>query len=125
MAKPLSSKDATAGDNSSGMIDGEALRRYVSRCVALMEQRAEISADMAEVYEEAKEAGFVTKQLRQLVKEQMMEPLTLESHLEAMDALRHALGGLAEMPLGAAAVKSATRKPRQTEVNLGELAGSA
>ena len=115
MARSLSSKDS-AGHNSGGIIDGEALRRYVSRAMALLEERDALGEDLKEVYAEAKEAGFVTAQLRQIVREQRMEPLMLESHLEAMDMLRHALGVLSDTPLGEAAVQReqeapATRKP--------------
>ncbi len=112
MARSLSANDS-AGHNSGGMVDGEALRRYVSRAMSLLEARDEISEDLKEVYAEAKDAGFVTAQLRQIVREQRMEPLTLESHLEAMDMLRHALGGLADTPLGEAAVAAAEAPPAE------------
>ncbi len=104
MARSLSSAN-DKGHNSGGMIDGEALRRYVSRAMALLEERDALGEDLKEVYAEAKEAGFGTApQFRQLVKEQRMEPLMLTSHLEAMDMLRHALGVLSDTPLGEAAV---------------------
>src|SRR6266550_1039074 len=104
MAKRLRNEPAEAGDNSGGMIDGEALHRYVSRLKALLKERDEIGEDVKEVYKEAKEAGFVIAQLRQIVKEERMEPLTLQAHLAAMDMLRHALGGT---PLGDAALDAA------------------
>ncbi len=103
----------SAGHNSGGMVDGEALRRYVSRAMALLEERDSVGEALKEVYAEAKEAGFVTAQLRQIVKEQRMEPLTLQSHLDAMDMLRHALGGLADTPLGEAAVAAAETPPAE------------
>ncbi len=110
MARSLSASD---GHNSGGMIDGESLRRFVSRAMSLLEERDGINEDLKEVYAEAKEAGFVTQQLRQIVREQRMEPLTLEAHLESMDALRHALGGLADTPLGEAAVSAAEAPPKR------------
>jgi len=111
MARSLSATDGNKGDNSAGMIDGEALRRYVSRAMALLEGRDALGEDLKEVYAEAKEAGFVTTQLRQIVKEQRMEPLTLQSHLDAMDMLRHALGGLVDTPLGKAAMREQEEAP--------------
>lgn len=130
-------KTLTAGD--SGMIDPEALRRYVSRCESLVRERKAISVDLKEVYDEAKEAGFVTAQIRQLVRESMMEPLTLKSHLEQMDSLRGVLGWFADTPLGEAAIlqgaatqlaaspaakrRGRPRKPKQEE--MGEPVGSA
>jgi uncharacterized protein (UPF0335 family) len=103
MAKSLNSKTAD-GSNSTGMIDGACLRRFVDRAIKLMEERSSLNEDLKKVYEEAKEAGYVTKQIRQLCREQMLEPDLLRRHLEQMDALRHALGEFSATPLGAVAV---------------------
>src|SRR6266700_5377460 len=112
MAKTLKVGDNGRGHNSGGMIDGEALKRYVDRVVNLMEDRKALNEDIKQVYEESKDAGFVTKLLRQLVKEAMMEPEVLEDHLAQMDALRHALGRFGDTPLGEAAVKDAAKPKR-------------
>lgn len=101
-------RDNGIGHNSTGMIDGAALRRYVDRVIKLHEERATINEDIKVIYEEAKEAGFVTKQLRQIVREQMMEPDVLNEHLNQLDALRHALGQFASTALGEAAMERAS-----------------
>lgn len=110
MAKTLSSSDE--GSNIGGAVDREGLRRYVSRAMALLDERDTITEDLKEVYEEAKEAGFVTKQLRQLVREQRMDADVRDQHLSQMDMLRAALGDFADSPLGAAAVQRA-HKPKR------------
>ena len=94
------------GHNSVGMIDASALSSYVARVVKLHEERSELNESIKEVYEEAKEAGFVTKHLRQIVREKMMDADVLHDHLEAMDRLRHALGMLRDTPLGQAAERA-------------------
>ncbi len=120
MARTLRVSDNGAGHNSGGMIDGEALKRYVDRVVRLMEERKALNTDIKEVYDESKDAGFVTKHLRQLVREAMMEPEVLEDHLAQMDALRHALGQFANTPLGSAAVDKAA-KPKRDRRNKGRI----
>jgi uncharacterized protein (UPF0335 family) len=91
----------------TGAIDREALQRYVGRVLRLHEERRTLNEDIASVYEEAKNAGFVTKIIRQIVREQQMEAEERSSHYALMDSYRHALGMLADLPLGAAAMARA------------------
>src|SRR5262249_42633913 len=60
--------------------------------------------------EEAKNAGFVTKIIRQIVREQQMEAEERLSHYNLLDSYRHALGMLADLPLGAAAIERAEQE---------------
>ncbi len=113
MARTLRSNGP--GHNSAGMIDGAGLKRFVDRGVACVEARKAANEDYALVIEEAKEAGFVGKQVRALVREAMMEPHVLEDSLSQMDALRHALGQFATTPLGEAAVEATTSKRRRSK----------
>jgi uncharacterized protein (UPF0335 family) len=108
MAKSLKNENG-AGHNSGGMIDGDALKRYVSRAIRLLDEQDEafeehikpLKEDLNEVYKEAKSAGFVRAHLRKIVQEQRMNP----EERNAIEALRHALGEFAETPLGEAAVE--------------------
>lgn len=97
------------------MIDHDALRKYVSRIMKIEEERRDLSEDIKEIYEQAKNAGFVTKHLRQLVKEQFMDKDELQEHLEQMDMMRHALGDFADSDLGKAALRKASdpSKPKR------------
>jgi uncharacterized protein (UPF0335 family) len=113
MAKNLSSH--REGHNS-GMIDGSALKKYVDRLLSLTGERKALNQDFKEVYEEAKEAGFVTAQLRQLVREQAMDPEVVSDNLTQMDSMRHALGQLSDTPLGNAAIPGLRRPDGQTDL---------
>lgn len=89
------------------MIDRDALTRYVDRVLGLHEERKELNASIGEIYEEAKSAGFVTKIIRQIVREKQMDADEREAHYNLLDNYRHALGMLAGTPLGEAAVAAA------------------
>jgi uncharacterized protein (UPF0335 family) len=90
-------------------IETETLDRYVSRLEALNDERGEVNASIKAVYEEAKNAGFVTAIIRQIVKERRMEETERHDHYALLDAYRSALGMLAELPLGQAAMDAAAR----------------
>jgi uncharacterized protein (UPF0335 family) len=87
------------------MIDGAALKRCVDRGMRLMEERKNLDADIKEVCEEAKEAGFAPKHLRQLCREAMMDQDKLRRDMETMETLRHAIGQFITTPLGASAAE--------------------
>lgn len=110
MAKRL--RDETP-DQFGGVINQEALGRYVDRIEALHVDRDELTASIKEVYDEAKSAGFVTAVLRQIVRERRMEPDERHDHYALLDSYRSALGMLADTPLGEAAMAHAVQqKPR-------------
>lgn len=91
-----------------GTIDRDALHRYVDRVRALHEDRKVLNAGISAVYEEAKSAGFVTGIIRQIVREQQMDAEERLDHYNLLDSYRHALGMLADTPLGEAALSTAT-----------------
>ena len=95
----------------TGMIDREALHRYVGRVLALHDERAGVNAQIHDVYEEAKNAGFVTALLRQIVREQQMEADERASQYSILDNYRHALGMLDGTPLGEAAISAVAAVP--------------
>lgn len=110
MAKRL--RDEPPGQ-FDGVINQEALGRYVDRIEALHVDRDELMASIKEVYEEAKSAGFVTAVLRQIVRERRMEETERHEHYAVLDSYRSALGMLADTPLGEAAMaRAAAPKPR-------------
>src|SRR5215471_5954502 len=107
MARGKQNTETTDGQvlrNDPNQIDGEALQRYVERCITLFTDRQDLTSKIQEVFKEARDAGFVTAHLRQLVREQMMEPQVLADQLAQMDTYRRALGQLADTPLGANAL---------------------
>lgn len=103
------------GDNLyGGVVNDAALRSYVERVSGLHDERDTINEDIREVYKEAKDAGFNTTILRELVRESRMEPDARDNRYVILDAYRHALGLYADTPLGRAALEAAIApKPRR------------
>ncbi len=101
------------GDNSGGMIDADALKRYIERAARTMQEQKALAEDLKEICAEADEAEVATKrEVRRLARESLMDHEVLHAQLDRMDALRAALGGFAETELGLAAqrVEQAPRR---------------
>jgi uncharacterized protein (UPF0335 family) len=104
MAKTLRSE---IPDQFGGVINEQALERYVSRIENLHNERKSLNEDIKEVYGEAKDAGFDTTILREIVHERQMEEPARHSRYALLDSYRRALGMLADTPLGQAAMDRA------------------
>jgi uncharacterized protein (UPF0335 family) len=104
MAKTLHSEIL---DKFGGVINEQALERYVSRIENLHNDRKSLNEDIKEVYGEAKDAGFDTTILREIVRERQMEEPARHSRYALLDSYRRALGMLADTPLGQAAMRQA------------------
>jgi uncharacterized protein (UPF0335 family) len=100
-------------DDFGGVINRDALGGYVDRVCNLHDDRDALNADIREIYAEAKEAGFDTTVLRQIVREQRTDSEARNSRYVLLDAYRSALGLYAETPLGQAAIKREARAPRR------------
>lgn len=94
-------------DFVAGAVDADALRGFVRRVETLHNERDELNEDIREIYKEAKDAGFDTAILREIVREHRMETETRNSRYALLDSYRHALGMLADTPLGTAAIERA------------------
>ncbi len=101
MAKTLRSE---IPDQFGGAINNQALLRYIERVEDLNERRAELGEGIKEIMGEAKNAGFVPKIIRQMIRERAMEQDELQDHLALLDRYRRELGMLADTPLGDAAM---------------------
>lgn len=101
---------------SSDAVAGEQLKAFVERIERLEEEKAAITADIKEIYAEAKGNGFDTKVLRKVIvirKQDHAERLELESLL---DLYLNALGMSApprddDTPLSSALRASASSGP--------------
>lgn len=89
---------------SDNPVEGDQLRSIVQRIERLEEEKKTISDDIKEVYAEAKANGYDVKVLRKVIAlrkrdidERREEEAIMELYLEA-------LGDLADLPLGQAAV---------------------
>ncbi len=88
----------------------DQLKAFVGRLERLEEEKKATQDDIREVYSEAKGNGFDVKALRTIVrmrKQDTAERLEQEAILETY---MHALGMLADLPLGQAAITRATGK---------------
>jgi uncharacterized protein (UPF0335 family) len=87
MAKPVSDEEI-----KSGGIAVDRLRSLVERIERLEEERRALSADIKDIYAEAKSAGFDSKVLRQLISIRKLEAATVEEQETMLDIYRRALG---------------------------------
>lgn len=74
-----------------GGVAVERLRSIVERVERLEEEKANLSADIREVFSEAKGAGFDAKTLRQVVKLRKMDPKDRQEQEHLLDTYRRAL----------------------------------
>lgn len=113
MARTL--KTSNGPGHNSGMIDPE-FKRDVERVASLMREQKSIGDDIKEICKASSDAGRASsKEVRRHARESLMDHEVLRSQLERDDLLRHALGVLADTPLGNAAVRSAGKRSRQTD----------
>jgi uncharacterized protein (UPF0335 family) len=88
--------------------DGQLLA-IVERIERLSEEKKTIGEDINDVYAEAKSSGYSVKALKAIVKERAANPADRAEHDAIMEVYRRALGMLADLPLGQAAIERATR----------------
>ncbi len=70
----------------------EQLRSFVDRIERLEEERAALTADIREVYSEAKGQGFDTKIMRQVVRMRKLDKADFQEQEAILDLYLSALG---------------------------------
>ncbi len=80
-----------ADGSSTGGIAAAKLKSFVERIERLETEKAELGADIREIYAEAKGNGFDTKIMRQIIKLRKMEPADRNEQDELLDLYRRAL----------------------------------
>ena len=75
-----------------GGIAGERLRSFIDRIERLEEEKAALSADIREVYSEAKANGFDTKIMRQVLKLRKLDKDDRQEQEHLLDLYLRALG---------------------------------
>ena len=93
------------------MTKNNQLEALVSRIEKLEEEKAAIAEDIKEVYSEAKNNGFDTKILKQVIAIRKKGAQTAAEEKALLASYMDALGMLADLPLGKAAIKSAGVAP--------------
>ena len=84
----------------------EQLRSFVERVERLEEEKAALTADISEVYKEAKDQGFDTKIMRRVVQLRKMNEADRQEFEAVLDLYKSALG-MEGTPLGEYAAKVA------------------
>jgi uncharacterized protein (UPF0335 family) len=79
-------------DEDTGGVAADRLRSFIERIERLEEEKAALSADIREVYAEAKSVGFDTKIMRQVIKLRKMEQADREEQESLLDTYMSALG---------------------------------
>jgi uncharacterized protein (UPF0335 family) len=107
--KPKSSDTAAGiGHNS---VDRERLRGLVDRIEALEAEKAELAADIRDVYAEAKSAGYDVAALRHVIRLRKQDKTERDERQQLVDEYMSALGDYATTPLGKAALERAELTP--------------
>ena len=75
-----------------GGIAADRLKSFIERIERLEEEKAALTADIREVYAEAKATGFDTKIMRQVVKLRKMDSNDREEQEELLDLYKRAVG---------------------------------
>ncbi|MEO0394024.1 MAG: DUF2312 domain-containing protein [Pseudomonadota bacterium] len=75
-----------------GGVAGDRLKSFIERIERLEEEKAAISADVREVYAEAKAVGFDTKVMRQVIKLRKMDRQDREEQEQLLDVYLAAIG---------------------------------
>ena len=91
-------------------VGAERLRSFIERVERLEEEKAALTADIREVYAEAKGEGFDTKVMRQLVRLRKMDSGDRQEQEAILDLYKQALGMLADTELGRSALERAERE---------------
>src|SRR6185503_1246004 len=81
------------------------LRGYISELERMDVQKAAIVSDMSEIFASAKDRGFDVKAIRAILRDRKKDRREREAFEVVIDVYRHALGELADLPLGQAAMR--------------------
>src|SRR6202007_2362475 len=86
----------------------DQLKAIIERIERLEEEKKSIADDIRDVYAEAKGNGYDVKALREIVRLRKQDADERREHEAVLETYMHALGMLADTPLGQAAISRAT-----------------
>ena len=88
----IATPEAPASPGRAGGIAGDILRAYVERIERLEEEKKALTADIREVYAEAKGNGYDPKIMRRLIALRRMDQTDRREQEELLDVYRRAIG---------------------------------
>lgn len=86
----------------------EQLKSIIARIENREEAKREVSDEIRDIYAEAKGNGFDVKALRTIVKMRKQDATERAEQEAVIETYMHALGMLADLPLGQAAIERAS-----------------
>jgi len=86
--------DAAPSPKGAGTIAAGQLKAFIQRIERLEEEKTALTADISEVYAEAKGTGFEPKIMRQVVRLRKLEKADRQEQEALLDLYLHALGDL-------------------------------
>jgi len=89
----------------------DQLKAIVERIERLEEEKKTIADDIRDIYAESKCFGFDVKALRAVVRLRKEDAAKRREHEAILETYMHALGMLADLPLGQAAIERAAASP--------------
>jgi uncharacterized protein (UPF0335 family) len=109
MARKKKQAEPKLGHNGGPLIAERAaqLKGYISEIERWEAEKQEIVDDIGEIYASANDAGFDTKAMRHIVKVRKADKQKQEALEHAVDVYKHALGMLADLPLGQSGLQRA------------------
>jgi uncharacterized protein (UPF0335 family) len=75
-----------------GGVAAERLKSFIERIERLEEEKTALTADIREIYSEAKGTGFDTKVMRQIVRLRKMDAADRQEMQAILDTYKRALG---------------------------------
>jgi len=78
--------------NDVGGIGAERLRSFIERIERLEEEKGALTADIREVYAEAKGNGYDTKVMRQVIRLRKMDTADRQEQETLLDLYKRAIG---------------------------------
>jgi len=106
MAEAKEDTTPGAGHNTGG-IAGDRLRSIIERWERLEDEKKALASDQKDVMTEAKSSGLDVAVIRAIIRERKMDEEERDEREHLMDLYKRALGMLADLPLGAAAIERA------------------
>jgi uncharacterized protein (UPF0335 family) len=111
MRKSNTAKLETGPGPGHNSIDTARLRELVSRIEAVEEERASLAEDVRGLFAEAKSAGFDVRAIRTIIRIRKQDQAERQEREALVAEYMEALGGLADLPLGKAALERAGLAP--------------
>ncbi len=97
---------------NTGTFAADQLKSIVERYENIQEQVDDLKKDQSDILAEAKGNGFDVKTIREIIRLRKKDPAERTEAEMMLDLYKHALGMLADLPLGQAAMSREAGKPQ-------------